>query len=246
MTPREIKFTLRVHRADGRYASDDPLFAQALAETARSPDLSAWLAHEHALDATMANKLEAIAPPSGLRETILAGSRASRLHRPAWRHPRWLALAAAIVIAAAIPTLVQFTRSPAVNAGAFAQLAIEHLSTQAHAHQDSASLATIVATLSARTSPFTSGLELTAQQLRAAHCAELKLGNRSAYEVCFERNGAWFHLYVTRLEHAPDPKSDRRPMFLQRDGLAAASWSDGEQLYSLVTAAGPEALARLI
>lgn len=246
MTPREIKFTLRVHRADGRYAPDDPLFAQALAETARSPELSAWLEQEHALDATMARKLDGIALPAGLRETILAGARASRLHRPAWRHPRWLALAAAIAIAASIPTLVQFTRPHGVNAGAFAQLTIENLSTHSHTHQYSAPLKAIVATLSSRTTPFTAGLELTAQQLRSAHCAELKLGDRNVYEVCFERDGTWFHLYVTRLERAADPKADRRPMFVQRDGLAAASWSDGEQLYSLVTAAGPDALAQVI
>ncbi len=246
MNPREARFILRAHRPDGRYPAHDPLFADALAEIDRSPDLARWLEREHALDATVANKLEGIQPPAGLRETILAGARASRLHRPAWRQPRWFALAAAITIVAAIPVVLRFKHAPAINAGAFAHLAMDEYATHRHDHTYGPPLEAIAASLRTRTTPLTAGLNVTSAQLRDANCADLKLGNRDVYEVCFQRDGAWFHLYVTRLDRAGTPERDRQPIFLQQDQFAAAAWTDGTNLYSLVTRAGRDALAKVV
>lgn len=246
MTSSEARFILRAHRRDGRYAPDDPLFREALAAAQASPELAAWLEREHALDATLANQLEAIQPPAALRETILAGARASRLKRPAWRQPRWLALAAGITIIASVGALLMTQRSPSLNAGAFAHLALSDYTQRAHNHDYGTALMSISESLGATSRPLTSGLDLSPEQLRAANCTTLSLGNREAYEVCFQRDGVWFHLYVTKLDHAGRPEHDRRPVFMQQDGLAAAAWSDGAHLYSLVTYAGPAALAKVV
>lgn len=246
MTPRETKFILRAHRADGRYPPDDPLFAEALAEAARSADLMAWLKTEHAIDQAVAGKLEAIAPPPGLRETILAGGRASRLHRPAWWKPRWLALAAVLAVLIAAFALGPWSRPDPVDPLTFARFALANHANEPHAHNYVGARAAIAASLSARAAPLNAAPGVTAEELHAANCAQFKLGPHRAYEICFQRDGAWFHLYVTRLDPAHAPHEPRAPVFLHEDRVAAAAWSDGKYLYSLVTRAGPEVLARLV
>jgi hypothetical protein len=246
MNPQEAKFILRAHRADGRHAPDDPVFAEALAETERSPALAEWLAREHALDATVANKLDAIQPPAGLRETILAGSRVSQPTRVWWRQPRWLGLAAGFALAAALPMAWHLMRTPVLSTGTFAHLTVEDYARREHHHVYTAPLAAIAHALATRPAPFSAGLDLTTASLRDANCTALDLGNRETYEVCFERDGVWFHLYVTRLDRRSAPDHDRRPVFLQQDALAAAAWTDGEHLYSLVTSYGTEALQKVV
>lgn len=248
MNPPETKFVLRAHRADGRYKADDPLFGEALAEADRSPALAAWLAHEHALDATIANKLDGIPPPAGLRESILAGARASRLARRWWSHPTWFAAAAgiAVTISLSIPVVWRALHAPEVSAGSFVHLAIGHCSQQPHHHAYAPPLAAVATALGARAVPLTAGLDLTPETLRKANCAALQLGGRDAYEICFERDGAWFHLYVTKLDRRGATGDDRKPVFMQHDQLAAAAWTDGDRLYSVVTRAGPEALAKIV
>lgn len=246
MNPRETKFILRAHRADGRYASDDPVFAEAMAEAARSPELAAWLAREHALDEAVARKLEAIQPPTGLRETILAGAQASRRSRRWWQQPRWLAVAAGLAFALILPAVFDYTRAPALSVGVFAHLAIDDSLNRQHSHDHAPALAAIADELATRATPFSAGLDLSPERLRDAHCARLPLGDRDAFELCFQRDGTWFHLYVMRRDHAGPRDHDRQPTYLQRDHLATAAWTDGELLYALVTRAGPAALAKVV
>ncbi len=103
MTNDDAKFILRTYRSDGRYKQDS-LFREALERAHRDPALMRWLASEQALDETVARKLEQIPPPTGLRDAILVGGRASRRReRQWWRRPTWLAAAAALAIVAALP-----------------------------------------------------------------------------------------------------------------------------------------------
>lgn len=246
MTPSEAKFILRAHRTDGRYPPDDPLFAEALALAEDSPELADWLAREHALDQTVANKLEAVQPPAGLRETILAGARASRLPRRWWQQPRWLGLAASLALVGLVGIGLQFSRTPNLRTGDFAHLALDDYGTRQHQHNYAPALAALVEALGSRPTRLSTAPSLSMQQLRDANCTELQLDGRTTYEVCFERDGTWFHLYVTRLDQGRAPETDRRPMFLEQDQVAAAAWTDGTHLYALVTRAGTEALRKVV
>jgi hypothetical protein len=63
-------------------------------------------------------------------------------------------------------------------------------------------------------------------------------------EVCFERNGAMYHLYVARLGEAGT--SPHGAQYVSDSDGSAATWADGRYAYTLVTAASLGALKQLI
>ena len=101
MNNQEAKFILGAYHADGRDAGD-PMFAEALGQAARDPELSAWLEGNRKFDTVMAEKLGEIRPPAELRAAILAGGQASRPRRRWWTNPLWLGAAAVIAVAAIV------------------------------------------------------------------------------------------------------------------------------------------------
>ncbi len=244
MNEHDAKFHLRAMRPNGADAAD-PMFAEPLAEAARDPKLQAWLERERAIDAMTAAKLAAIAPPAGLREAILAGARASSRGGGWWRQPWWLAAAAgfAVLIAAVVLTT---TRARGPSAVELAQFAANDLM---QAHDDHvgfpAELADVQARLSGVAAPMSETLKLDVEELRRNRCRSVRIAGHEVFEICFPRDGAWYHLYVMR-------NSDRRARALHEsetqgpDRLAIAAWSDARNSYALVTNAGREALRRLL
>jgi anti-sigma-K factor RskA len=112
MTHHEARFILGACRPDGRDAAD-PMFTEALALAERDPELRRWFERQRSLDATLAAKLQQVAPPAELREAIMAGVRASQPRRPWWAHRGWLAAAAAIAIIATVSVTLGPMISPA-------------------------------------------------------------------------------------------------------------------------------------
>jgi hypothetical protein len=240
MNNPEAKFLLGAYRPDGRDAHD-PAFAEALAQAERDPELRAWLAREQQLDAAVAEKLAALAPPPGLREAILAGARASRQRRHWWTHPAWLAAAAAAIVLLATvavwwPRAVIPADAPDLASVALSDLAGAHLLHQAHP----GALASVQAQLVHATAPLSRSLRLDRAELQAHGCRALSVGGREVFEVCFQREGTWYHLYIAR-------RGDFAPGELQARGdYAAAGWNDGENVFALVTHSGLAALRKLI
>lgn len=70
MNNHEAKFILGAYRHDGRDAGD-AVFSEPLTLAARDPALRQWLENQQKIDGAIAGKLQAIAPPAGLREAIL-------------------------------------------------------------------------------------------------------------------------------------------------------------------------------
>lgn len=248
MKHKEAQLILRAHRSDGRYRRDDPLFARALDETERDPALAEWLAREHAADAVVANKLDGIQPPAGLRDAILVGARASCLVETRWwRRPAWIAAAAAaVILAAALPSAFRFSRSTGVTLASFGQFSIEELAGSAHQHGTSAAYAALAESLAVAPLPLHTGLSVDLEQLRATGCQSYTIAGREVFEICFERSGAWYHLYVTRRDSKHDRVPGPEPVFLQHGSGAAAVWATSRNIYSLVTDNGPEALKPLL
>lgn len=239
MTSSEAKFILGAFRPDGRDATD-PLIAEALAQAAADPELQRWFERQRVFDVAVCRRLEAVAPPSGLKEAILAGGRASRRRR--WFQPRWLALAAMLALGAL--GWWQFRSEPPATAN-FAHWAIHDLRGAHYRHESSpAGLQEIQARLATMRGPLPEALQLEVETLQAARCRVVNLRGREVFELCFRRDGAWFHLYVARRESTDPWLIDRAPFAL--DHFAAMSWSDAGQVYALVTSAGQQALERLL
>lgn len=245
MNLHEAKFLLRAARPNGADAAD-AIFAEPLAEAARNPQLRAWLEQEHAVDAALAAKLSAVAPPEGLREAILAGARASQRSRPAWRRPLWQAVAAlfAVLLVVAGRFAEAVVRGPSVEE--LAVLALRDLAT-AHAEHDGRPppLAAEQARLASVALPLRGKLDLNVRDLERKHCRSVRIDGHEVFEICFDRDGAWYHLYVTRGgASAPGELLERETA--GSEPLAVAAWSEAQNSYAIVTRAGTAALRRLL
>jgi hypothetical protein len=207
--------------------------------------MAAWLAREQAHDRAIASKLAGIVPPAGLREAILAGARASkRSPRRRWSVPVWAGLAAGVMVGVTV-ALWQTHRMPSPDRladFAFKDMAINHEG--GHGARASA----LQARLSDPRTHLGRGLPLDFAALKTTGCRSLAFQGHSVLEICFKREGSWFHFYVVRSEDFPNLPAGNKPAMAGRDGLYAASWADPshDYHYVVVSDAGADAIRRLL
>lgn len=238
----EAKFILGAYRPDGRDAAD-PAFAEALALAARDPELGAWLEGQRALDRAVAGKLQSIAPPPGLRASILAGGRVSRPRRQSWWSAPVLAAAAVLVLGLAAAVL-----APRLGRPTWSDLADRAMGDLASAHADHdgapEGLAGLQAELGGAAAPLSAGLKLDLDELRRKHCRSVRVGGREVFEVCFTRDGVWYHLYAAKRSDFAPPDATVGGDVQVKDGFSARAWADARNVYALVVQGPPTALQR--
>lgn len=250
MTNDDAKFILRAYRSDGRYRHD-PLFHDALERAHRDPALMQWLADEQSLDEVVAEKLDGIDPPSGLREAILVGARASRQPQRAWwRHPAWLGAAAALAIIAAAPFFHRpgATNRPVVTATQLAQAGLDDMIDHHAEHIEfvfSPDLKSFQTELASYSEPYSAGYEINLEELAGVKCRTVGVEGLTAHEICFLRDGTWFHLYVVSAP-GDSPDTEGKPVFAEHDGYAAASWIRNGLAYALVVHDSIEQLRKYV
>lgn len=240
MDNQEAKFILRAYRPSGADASD-PTFSAALEQARRDPGLAKWLESEQTLDRAVAQKLQSIAPPAGLRETILAGGRVSHARQPWWGNGSWIGLAAGVALVIGLGVGVPQLRRHAE---------LEKLSTLVKEdtlhgrHGGTGEPASrLEAFLSNPNMHLASAdMPVDMDKLRATGCRTLSLAGHEVLEVCFLRAGKDYHLYVmTRLDQMP-----HSPRMEDGGGAATAAWSDDRHSYVLATVNGAAALRSLL
>lgn len=243
MNHHEAKFILRAYRPDGADAGD-PVFAPALDAAGRDPALKAWLDHEQATDHAIRDKLRESQPPPGLREAILAGSRASRRPRPWWQNPAWMAVAACIAIVFGLAVRL---RPAGPTAQEFAAFALNELTAAEGDHDGGRpELRAIQTRIASLPTPLPGNPSLNGDELRRAGCRVLKFAGHDVLELCFKRNGRWYHLYAIRAGEVSRGVADPHALTLTKGGISATAWKDAHYAYALVTGAGPEALRKLM
>ncbi|MEY2879127.1 MAG: hypothetical protein RLZZ15_1507 [Verrucomicrobiota bacterium] len=256
MNNTEAKFILDAYRPGGRDAGETA-FAAALAQAKADPALGAWFAREQAHGAAVAAKLRAIAPPPGLREAILAGARVSEGNattaggpmttRAWWRQPTWLAVAAAVAIFAAAGAVRWRTTGGAATDAALTTFALgDALETTRHGGhgEPTGALQSALGRSDARLASVALPVDFAA--LRATGCRTVSVAGRDVLEVCFQRDGAWFHCYVARVTDFPGAGDGAAPSFSEQGGVAAAAWTRGAYRVVLASAAGRAAVQRLL
>lgn len=249
MTPDEAKFLLRARRPADRDAGD-PAFAEALEAVSADAALQLWHAREERRDIALAGKLREIAPPPGLREAILAGARASAArpheHLGAWRHPVWLAVAATVAILMSV--VFRQASAPGLSVERLATVALHDLE---NAHASHVGIPGRQAALKARLAsvalPLRSGVGqvLNLEELQGGRCRSVRIAGREVFEICFQREGVWFHLYATA-GGTGSATSEFREVITAEGNMTVAAWRDARHTYALVTQAGREALRRVL
>jgi len=246
MNNEQAKFILRAYRPGGRDAGD-ATFGDALRQAQADPTLGAWFAREQSFDATVAAKLRVVTPPPELREAILAGTRVSfSPARPHWRLPAWLAAAAALaVVITGVATyrLIVAGRSPAGldRIAAFALVDPE----SAHTGPQASRLGAFGAWLQNPMNRISSGPPADLAQLKTKGCRAVSVAGQEVFEICFQRDGGWYHLYLTRRE--PAGTGGRSPVFREEGGRSVVAWADDRLAYVLMTGGGGvEALRRIL
>ena len=245
MKNQEAKFILSAYRPSGADAGD-PMFAEALKQAQQDPNLAAWLSREQAHDASMAKKLAEIKPPAGLREAILAGSRVSGPKTTSRGTLRWIVMgaAAAILVSAATMTWSKWTGG---EAGKLAQFAMHDL---AHAEHDGhgVEVKALQAKLGDPGTRLTAHLNLPFTALRDTGCRTVAMDGREVFEVCFNRNGTWFHLYAIKEQPTLGTGRKGAVTIAQRDKFSCATWNDTSSgyRYAVVSDAGLDAVKSLL
>lgn len=241
MDNQEAKFILRAYRASGADASD-PVFSGALEQARRDPELATWLKKEQALDRAVSQKMRSVVPPSGLRETILAGARVSHVPSNRGQRAYWYGLAASIALAIGLavgwPQL-----SARTDVATLTNLVINDTVAGRHGSEGepAGQLQQFLSDPSVKLASATMPVDF--EKLRATGCRTLSLAGRDLVEVCFLRGGKGYHLYVmTRMDQVP-----RVPRLEERSGggAAAAAWSDERHSFILATVDGATALRSL-
>jgi hypothetical protein len=247
MNNQEAKFILGAYRPDGR-DTPDPMFAGALAHAEHDPELRAWLEQQRKFDAVVSTRLRQIVPPAELREAILAGVRVSRPRRHWWNNPSWLAAAAAIALIATVSfRLVRAGASPSISD--LRAFAVQDLAAAHDNHIGFPSeFAGLQAQLSASMMPLTSagGVAIDLDELRRKNCRSVTIAGREVFELCFQRDGTWFHLYAARRSDFASGPVDPKSLIAESGEYSAAAWVDAKNVYALVTHAGKEVLRRVI
>ena len=244
MSNNEAKFILGAYRANGRDA-DNRVFADALKQAHSDPALGAWFARAQSHDAALASKLREITPPAGLREAILAGAKASRAPRPRWSAPTaWFALAAGIAVLLAVTVSLR-QRLGAAEASRLSDFALNDTLHAKHGGHGAAAGALAVA-LSQPSTRLGAALPVDFAALRATGCRTVSFAGHDVLEVCFNRNGEWFHCYIVNRADFPSMSARATAVFAQQAQLGSASWSDATHHFVVVSEAGLEAVKRLL
>jgi hypothetical protein len=242
----EAKFILQGYRPDGADAAD-ATFCAALAQTRLDPALGDWFAREQAFDRAMSAKLGQIQPPAGLREAILAGGRVTEPAehlRTWWQHPALMAMAASVALL--FGAGVAFWPKPAEASAGLTEFALnDAMHSETHGGHGEKT-GELQAALGQPDMHLGAQLPVNFAALRSAGCRTVQFNGHEVLEVCFKRDGAWFHCYIAQRADFPALLAAVAPSLVDHNGTGIASWADNSLLYVVVSKTGRSALEKLL
>ncbi|MBI2813341.1 MAG: hypothetical protein HYX71_03570 [Opitutae bacterium] len=241
----EAKFILQAYRPDGTDAGD-ATFAAALEQSRLDPGLEQWFARSQAFDTAISAKLALVQAPAGLREAILAGGRVTTpdtTRQSWWRQPAFAAVASVAVLIAAS---VAFWPKPAAASAALHDFALaDALRSETHGGhgEDTGALQ---AALNEPTTRLGRSLPVNFAALRQAGCRTVSFNGHEVLEVCFKRDGVWFHCYIAQRADFPTLVAAVAPALTDRNNISLATWGDASLLYVVVSKTGRATLEKLL
>lgn len=245
MNNAEAKFILQGYRPGGADAGD-ATFCAAVEQAKSDPALGEWFAKQQTFDAAVGAKLGEVMPPADLRAAILAGGRvtaAGTRHHSWWNRPIWMAAAASVAVVFSAG-LALWPR----QADAFQEFAYEDAGLGAmHGHGDrGAATNSLQWALSQPTLRLGDKLPADFANLKATGCRVIDYRGRQVLEVCFNRNGTWFHCYVAQSADFPEFAQHTKPLLEDKGSGCIAMWNDSQNLIVVVSRGGRQNLEALL
>jgi hypothetical protein len=237
----------------GRPLPDDPEVAEALLLLETDPELARWWAATRAFDSSVAGTLRTVAPPADLRDAILAGLRFTPppAHRPVWRQPAWLALAALFVVL--LTGAGMWFGRQQTAATAFRRDVAKFMSEDWQHDFDfpEASFPKICEWAARQPG----GIQLQAPAQLAGNatfgCKIFEWRGRRATLVCFVTKAEGEVIHVVSVDRAALPATEipvpaGAPQFARAGEWNTALWTQGPRLYVALTTMNTEGLARYV
>ncbi len=245
MNNAEAKFILQGYRPNGADAGD-ATFCAAVEQSKTDPALGDWFSRQQAFDAAVSAKLAQIQPPADLRAAILAGGTVSAskvASRSKWARPAWMAMAAGLAVLLAVGVALWPRQALALNEFAFEDARLGAM----HGHGDrGAATNALQWTLSQPSTKLGHRLPVDFAALRSSGCRVVRYHDRDLLEVCFNRNGVWFHCYIAKAADFPQLALGKEPVFEDKSGASLVSWQDAEQIVVVVCRTGRKNLEALL
>lgn len=240
MDNEQAKLILSTYRHGGEDASD-PFYSEALEQVRRDPELGRWFAEQRRFDQSMHRALDSVQPPAGLHDRLLVNRGVVRLHqhpglmaRLRSRPAAWMAMAASIILLLGIGFMMQSPTSDPLTADQFVGEVFElKQSGKISLGKMGGGTDEMRAWLAERGSPADFVLPAGLEALGGMGCQTFSINGHRVSLVCFmldkDRIVHFFVMDNTGLDHPPGAA----PSFIQRDGLAAATWSQDGRTYIL-------------
>lgn len=242
MNNEEAKFILQGCRPNGA-DTGDATFCAALEQTKNDPALGAWFAKQQAFDATISAKLAQVTPPANLRAAILAGGKvtAPQPGHAWWSRPVWMGAAAGIAIMLAAGVALWPNRAEALTDFALADARLS--ATHGGHGRENNELQSVLNDPSTRL-----GQKLPIQfaNLHETGCRTINCRGHDVLELCFKRNGVWFHVYIARKHDFPGMAKDVAPRITDHGSTSMATWMDDEHVIVVVSKTGRKNLEALL
>jgi hypothetical protein len=232
MNNQEAKLILQAYRPGGQDASD-PLFAEALEQSRRDPELQKWFAEENALDTRLQTRLQtAIAVPRGLKSDLLALRKTVR-PTPWWFQPMKLAAAAAIVLCLGLAIFFLLPQKPAPLASFQQTMAGYSMQEQGHVAFESHDIAKIDQWFQGNGGQTNFDLPAMLQSGAPQGCRLVDWNSHKAMMICFMLNGKHMDLFVMDRSSLPGLPENGAPQFAKAGSLMTVTWTKGQKVYLL-------------
>jgi hypothetical protein len=244
MNNQEARLILQAYRPGGEDASD-PLFAEALEQARRDPELQKWFAEQNAVEARLQARLETAIPvPRGLKSDLLALRKISR-PAPWWFQPMRLAAAAAVVLLLGLAVLFLLPQKQTQLASFRETMARYSAQKQGHVVFESHDLAKIQQWLQGRGIETKFDLPTALPGRSTQGCRVVDWNGRRATMICFMLKGEHMDLFVMDRAGLPDLPDTSAPQYAKAGDLMTATWSKGDKIY-LLTGGSKELLQKAL
>jgi len=243
MNNAEAKFILQGYRPNGADAGD-ATFCAAVEQAQNDPALGEWFAKQQSFDAVISAKLAGVTAPADLRAAILAGGRVTTAGIPRvswWNRPAWMAVAASVAVFFAAGLALWPRQASAFSDFALADAKLSALH-GGHGHENNE----LQAVLNDPATKLGQKLPISFANLHETGCRTIGFQGRDVLELCFKRNGVWFHAYIARAADFPRLVMNAAPTLEDRGSTSFASWTDAEHLIVVVSKTGRKNLEALL
>jgi hypothetical protein len=232
MDEQQARLILKAYRPGGQDESD-PHFSAAFQEAQRNPELAQWFADEQAFDQAIANHLERVPAPFGLKTRILANAGV----RTESRTSRWLiGLATVAALLFLCAQIISLWRNATPAAGALPDYAREMVSfvrLPPPLDMETNDLAKIQNWVAQKKS-FSVVAPPALTSLKPVGCRSLSFRGHDVTLICFHRDrNRLAHLFVVERAALPTLKPGQRPIFSTEGEWTTASWAQGGHVYMI-------------